>query len=82
MPYGKDVPKDHSEFGGGPGLIDPVLRADRAGLREYELLREIYAHNPGGGGPEDGTDPLTDDPALTDLFTRPTHPGTDEAAPE
>lgn len=74
MPYAKDVPADHSEFGGGPGIIDPVLRKDR-NLKDYERLREIYAHNPGGGGAEGELDPLTDDPATTDLFTRPTHPG-------
>lgn len=44
MPY-KKAPKDHSEFGGGPGMIDPVVRADRA-LKDHQQLWEIYATNP------------------------------------
>jgi len=48
MPYGK-VPKGHSEFGGGEGLIDPQRRKDRV-LSEGanppgEELWEIYATN-------------------------------------
>lgn len=41
MPY-KNIPKDHGEFSGGPGVIDPVLRGDRLVTAEDEL-REIYA---------------------------------------
>lgn len=59
MPY-KKVPDDHSEFGGGPGLIDPVLRKDRNVTPEQELL-EIYATDP--------SDPQSD-PALVNLETR------------
>jgi hypothetical protein len=44
MPYSK-VPKDHTEFGGGPGLIDPMNRADRTLTPEEELI-EIYATDP------------------------------------
>lgn len=44
MPYSK-VPKDHTEFGGGPGLVDPQSRKDR-NLTPEESLLEIYASNP------------------------------------
>lgn len=44
------APRDHSEYGGGPGIIDPVRRADRAigqavGVAGEELM-EIYATDP------------------------------------
>lgn len=46
MPYTKDtLPSDHTEFGGGSGLIDPVLRADR-NLTAHQEVMEIYASNP------------------------------------
>lgn len=46
MAYTKDtIPRGHTEFGGGPGLIDPESRADRA-LTPEERLLEIYATNP------------------------------------
>lgn len=46
MPYSKgSIPPDHSEFGGGRGLIDPVRRADRV-LEPYEQLMEVYATDP------------------------------------
>lgn len=53
MPY-KKAPKDHTEFGGGDGLIDPVRRADRvigqnAGplvQGPNEELMEIYFSDP------------------------------------
>lgn len=54
MPY-KKVPKGHSEFGGGPGMIDATRRADRAvgtntdamGYQNMgEELWEVYATNP------------------------------------
>lgn len=53
MPYSK-APKDHSEFGGGPGLIDPVLRADRL-LRPEEERMEIMFTRPDdpNSNPED-----------------------------
>lgn len=59
MPY-KKAPVDHTEFGGGPGLIDPVLRQDR-NITGPQALMEIYA-----------TDPTDDqsDPALVNLETR------------
>lgn len=61
MPYTNGtIPPDHSEFGGGPGLIDPVLRKDRV-LEGHQALLEIYATDP--------TDPQSD-PALVNLATR------------
>lgn len=46
MPYTKDsIPPDHTEFGGGPGLIDPVLRADRVLTAEQQRM-EIMFTNP------------------------------------
>ena len=46
MPYSKDsIPRDHTEFGGGPGLIDPVVREDRA-LEPHQEPWEVYATNP------------------------------------
>ena len=39
------IPADHSEFGGGPGMIDPQRRADRV-LEPHEELWEIKATNP------------------------------------
>lgn len=41
MPYNK-VPADHSEFGGGPGLIDPVLRKDRLLSPEQERMELMF----------------------------------------
>jgi hypothetical protein len=52
---GNSLPSDHTEFGGGSGLIDPVRRADRVigtasgplvDDRVGEELMEIYATNP------------------------------------
>lgn len=57
----KKAPKGHTEFGGGPGLIDPVLRKDRVVTAEQELM-EIYATNP--------MDPEAD-PATSDLYAVP-----------
>lgn len=37
-----EIPKDHTEFGGGGGIIDPELRKDRV-LSSAEEMREIYA---------------------------------------
>lgn len=44
MPYRK-APTGHSEYGGGPGLIDPEVRKDRA-LSSADELIEIYSTNP------------------------------------
>lgn len=44
MVYRK-APADHSEFGGGPGLIDPESRKDRT-IEGHQELWEIYASNP------------------------------------
>lgn len=44
MSYRK-APSGHSEFGGGPGLIDPQSRKDRSLDPDQELM-EIYASNP------------------------------------
>lgn len=63
MPY-KKAPSTHTEFGGGPGLIDPVLRKDRLLTGEQELL-EIYATDP--------TDAQSD-PATVNLETRAHRP--------
>lgn len=41
----KKAPSDHTEFAGGPGLIDAEARKDRTLSPEEELL-EIYASNP------------------------------------
>lgn len=38
----KDIPKGHTEFGGGPGMIDPERRKDRVVSAEEEM-RELYA---------------------------------------
>lgn len=59
MAYNK-APADHSEFGGGSGLIDPMRRADRA-ITPEESLMEIYATDP--------SDPQSD-PATVNLETR------------
>lgn len=46
MPYSKsNVPSNHSEFSGGPGMIDPVVREDRT-LETHQQLWELYATNP------------------------------------
>ncbi len=46
MPYTREsIPDDHSEFGGGPGLIDPVLREDRLLTPEQQRM-EIMFTNP------------------------------------
>jgi hypothetical protein len=45
MAYNK-APVGHTEFGGGPGLIDPEARKDRNLTGEQQLM-EIYATDPG-----------------------------------
>lgn len=46
MPYSRDsIPDDHTEFGGGPGLIDPELRKDRV-LSAEDQRMEIMFTNP------------------------------------
>lgn len=60
MPY-KKAPAGHTEFGGGEGLIDPMVRADRAVTPEEQLM-ELYASNP--------MDPITPIEA-TDLYAVP-----------
>jgi hypothetical protein len=57
----KKAPADHTEFGGGPGLIDPVSREDR-NVSARDQLMEIYATNP--------NDPEAD-PATADLYAVP-----------
>lgn len=44
MAYNK-APAGHTEFGGGPGIIDPELRKDRNVTAEESLV-EIYATHP------------------------------------
>ena len=44
MPY-KKAPKGHTEFGGGEGLIDPMVRSDGAESASDRLM-ELYAINP------------------------------------
>jgi hypothetical protein len=73
MPYTKDsIPPDHTEFGGGPGLIDPVLRADRLLTPEQELI-EIYATNPSAGAQAGGSTPeeIEANKALGELHSKP-----------
>jgi len=64
---GNSLPSDHSEFGGGSGLIDPVRRADRVigqnsgplvDERVNEELMEIYATNPSDATSEPTTSRL------------------------
>lgn len=51
------VPPDHSEFGGGPGLIDPEVRKGRVGMTTEQELLEIYATDPGAPPGDPATDP-------------------------
>lgn len=47
MAYTADsIPKDHGEFSGGPGLIDPELRKDRTALTADDLRMEVMFTNP------------------------------------
>lgn len=47
MAYTADsIPKDHGEFSGGGGLIDPELRKDRVALSNDDLRMEIMFSNP------------------------------------
>lgn len=71
MPRGKNLPSDHTEFGGGSGLIDDVRRADRvvgqdATATGYtvmnESLMEIYATNPADAKSVPETSDLTASP--------------------
>lgn len=71
MAYRK-APKDHTEFGGGPGLIDPESRKDR-NITAEESLFEIYASNP-----TDGTTPMEE----VDLNYRPLPKPTEWDDPE
>lgn len=57
MAYSK-VPSGHSEFGGGPGLIDPEARRDR-NLTGEESLLEIYATRPHAREGSASYDPAT-----------------------
>jgi hypothetical protein len=47
VPYAKGDRRlrSHGEFSGGPGLVDPVRRADRV-LEPHEEVWEIYALSP------------------------------------
>ncbi len=45
MVYRK-APRGHTEFGGGPGLIDPEVRKDRVGMTNEELMLELKFSNP------------------------------------
>lgn len=60
MPYRK-APSNHTEFGGGEGLIDPVLREDRLVTAEQALV-ELYATNPNDANA---------DPATSDIYAIP-----------
>jgi hypothetical protein len=59
----EDVPKGHTEFGGGPGMVDPERRKDRAVTPEEEL-RELYA-----------LDNMRDDESVSEVEI-PRRPGT------
>jgi hypothetical protein len=53
---GASIPEDHTEFGGGPGLVDPQLRKDRVfDSQPYAELWEVYATNPA----DENSDPET-----------------------
>lgn len=56
MAYAK-VPADHSEFGGGDGLIDAERRRDRA-VTSAEERMEIMATNPLDPEADPATTPL------------------------
>lgn len=47
MAYQK-APADHTEFGGGPGIMDTEARKDRAfrGDQQHIPITEVYATNP------------------------------------
>jgi len=45
LPPTRMIPLDHSEFGGGRGLIDPERRRQRR-LEPHEEMLEIYATDP------------------------------------
>lgn len=46
MPYSREsVPPGHTQFGGGPGMVDPMVREDRV-LEPHQEVWEIYATNP------------------------------------
>ena len=68
MAYTKDtVPSDHSEFGGGPGLIDAEVRKDRD-ITATEGLMEIYATDTTSQGrPVGSTEPVFLEPATAPL---------------
>jgi hypothetical protein len=42
----KKAPKDHSEFGGGAGMLDAIRRKDARDTLSEEQLWEIYATDP------------------------------------
>lgn len=70
MPYSKEtIPPNHTEFGGGPGMIDPVMRADR-NLRPEEELWEIYATDQSGGVAAQGATPEEQDQAAKESLDR------------
>lgn len=71
MAYRK-APKDHTEFGGGPGLIDPEQRKDRVVSSEDEMM-EMYLSNP-----NDGKTPMEE----VDLDYRPAPKPTEWDDPE
>lgn len=51
MAYNRDsIPLSHTEFGGGPGLIDPEQRKDRVFTELHMQLWETYATNPAPPG--------------------------------
>jgi hypothetical protein len=56
MPYNK-APKDHTEFAGGDGLVDPVVRSDRV-LSADDQRMEIMFTNPTDPDADPATVPL------------------------
>lgn len=74
MAYNK-APADHTEFGGGPGLIDPMRRADRA-ISPEEALMEIYATDPSDPKSDPATVSLTDRSPRADKWDASVRRGT------
>lgn len=69
MTYTKDsIPRGHTEFGGGPGLIDPEMRKDRR-LRPEQRMWELYATNPAGPETAHGSTPEAIDARQAEIET-------------
>lgn len=74
MAYNK-APADHTEFGGGSGLIDSERRKDRA-ISPEESLMEIYATDPSDALSDPATVSLTDRSPRADKWDKSVRIGT------